>query len=128
MQRALKATYFQQLRRISGFAEQTRLVSLSLKSRPVGQNYIVKLNSKTNFITYFRTCKIFYRILFQERCSKPEVSPEEVQSILGLREQIVNFNSRNSRVRQVHSNFLPSNNPTEDRLVNIIIANSFIFT
>lgn len=75
MQRALKATYFQQLRRISGFAEQTRL----------------------------------------ERCSKPEVSPEEVQSILGLREQIVNFNSRNSRVRQVHSNLLPSNNPTEDR-------------
>lgn len=74
MQRAFTVPT-RQIRRISGFAEQSR----------------------------------------QERCAKPEVTPEHAQQILGFREQIVNFSSRRSRVRQVHSNLLPSNTPTEDR-------------
>lgn len=57
----------------------------------------------------------------QERCAKPEVSSIEAKRIFSEREQLINISGikslakSNIAAKQIHSNLLPSNSPTEDR-------------
>merc|ERR1739848_475185 len=66
-----------------------------------------------------RSISGFAENLHQSRCAIAEVSDQEVKQVLSERESII----RNSvikkinvpSVKEIHSNLLPSNNPTEDR-------------
>lgn len=58
----------------------------------------------------------------QERCSKPEVSEKEAAAIFQTREQNIKypFKKYGIPISAVHSNLLPSNDPTEDRRMSCI--------
>jgi len=58
----------------------------------------------------------------QERCAKPEVSEKEAAAIFQSREQNINypFVKYGIPIRAVHSNMLPSNDPTEDRRMSCV--------
>ena len=70
---------------------------------------------------------------FQERCAKPEVTHLEAKRIFAFREQLINCSAikslakSNIVAKQVHSNLLPSNTPTEDRyVITFIISLTFV--
>lgn len=58
----------------------------------------------------------------QERCSKPEVTEKEAAAIFQTREQHIKypFQKYGIPITAVHSNLLPSNDPTEDRRMSCI--------